>query len=592
MDRIDPAHLALPHLRKPIALIAEDDAVGRIVLRKLLELHGYKVILAANGAEAVARFDECTPGIVFMDVQMPVMNGHDAARAIKQRCGERFVPLVFVTGNGDDSELVRCTEAGGDAFLVKPYSSEKLLALIHSTARISAVHQRLYNLHGRMLTEQNLAKSIFDRALMPANVHPSALKVEMIPAASFSGDLFLSAYAPDGALHVLLGDFTGHGLAAALGALPAASSFRAMCAKGFGPSAILIEINTKLRAFLPTGMFCAVAYVRVPPTLDHITVINCGLPDIWLMRAGKVTRTLPSTGLALAISADTDYGAEEVHLPVRAGDQILIMSDGVIETINAAGQFLGAAQLQHALESQIPAGMTPVTAAIAAIDRFRAGSALVDDVSLAGLDLTPALFGAVPEAISGAPTPNCASEPATQPLRTGQFATLHSAMPDGWRLELELRGDVLRATNPLPPLLSMFNELPGVAVRNPALFTILAELYNNALDHGVLGLDSSLKTLDFSAYLDERERRLAALGDSRVTLSIHCGHQGSRRTMEICVHDSGGGFDPHTLPAAAPDAAFGRGISLVRSLCKTLDYQDSGSSACAIYTWDSATAVA
>ena len=71
----------------------------------------------------------------------------------------------------------------------------------------------------------------------------------------FNGDLLLATRTPSGSMYVMLGDFTGHGLPAAIGAIPVAEVFYGMANKGFSIAAIVAETNRKLRAILPTEVF-------------------------------------------------------------------------------------------------------------------------------------------------------------------------------------------------------------------------------------------------------------------------------------------------------------------------------------------------
>lgn len=79
------------------ALIVEDEITNRLILKKLLQKHGYVVIEAENGRQAVSLFEEQQPDIVFMDVMMPEMDGYEATVQIKQRAGDSFVPIIFLT---------------------------------------------------------------------------------------------------------------------------------------------------------------------------------------------------------------------------------------------------------------------------------------------------------------------------------------------------------------------------------------------------------------------------------------------------------------------------------------------------------------
>jgi CheY-like chemotaxis protein len=122
-----------------LALIVEDENTNRLILKSLLKKRGYEVIEAVNGAEAVDRFTHHEPDIIFMDVLMPVMDGYEATRRIKQLAGDRFIPVIFLTAMSDEKALARCVEAGGDDFLAKPFSFTLLSAKLTAMERIHAL---------------------------------------------------------------------------------------------------------------------------------------------------------------------------------------------------------------------------------------------------------------------------------------------------------------------------------------------------------------------------------------------------------------------------------------------------------------------
>ena len=570
MERLDPQRLSQSGARSPCALIVDDDPVGRIALRKLLSGCGYETRLAHNGAEGVEQFCAAQPDVVFMDMQMPVMDGLEATARIKAFAGERFVPVIFLTGNSDGEDHARCIDAGGDDFLVKPYNATVLKAKLRAMERIADLHRRNAHMHARMEEEQALAKSILEGAIMGPNALPAALIAHLSPATTFNGDLLLSAYSPVGDLHVLLGDFTGHGLAATIGALPAAETFRAMTAKGFGPAKILTEINRKLRALLPTGRFLAAIFLCVDRSLGRVSVINCGMPEAWLICGLRIEAGFDSMALPLAVSAEDDYEAAEISVQVRAGDRIMLVSDGAIEVGDAQGGMLGADALRVAIEGGLADG-DPIAAAVRAIDEFRCGVALADDASLVDIHLIESLF----------PATLRLATPEQQPAQPEAGDSVAASAGAGWRVTLELRGHALRETGPVPLLMSLLKEFPGGAAQSTELFTVLAELYNNALDHGVLQLDSRLKSEDFTRYLDTREARLEKPGEGRVSMQLDCEYGRQSGQIEIRVEDSGSGFDLAGLAPAAEDVPHGRGIRLVRELCESVRFEGVGNRVCA-----------
>ncbi|MBI3776021.1 MAG: response regulator [Gammaproteobacteria bacterium] len=135
-------------------LIVEDDPTNRLALQVMLERFGYLVVTACDGADGVAMFELEHPDVVLIDIVMPVMDGYDATRAIKRLCGSRFVPVIFVTSLYGTDDLVKCIDAGGDDFLVRPFDVAILQAKLSSMHRIQAVHANL-EAHEHALEEHN-----------------------------------------------------------------------------------------------------------------------------------------------------------------------------------------------------------------------------------------------------------------------------------------------------------------------------------------------------------------------------------------------------------------------------------------------------
>src|SRR5690606_1386158 len=105
--------------------------------------------------------------------------------------------------------------------------------------------------------------------------------------AVFNGDVMVAAMRPSGSMMLLLGDFTGHGLPAAIGAMPLASTFYGMVHKGFSMTDVLRELNRKLKLILPVGFFCCATMVDINFKKQQMKVWNGGLPDCFIYRANR-----------------------------------------------------------------------------------------------------------------------------------------------------------------------------------------------------------------------------------------------------------------------------------------------------------------
>lgn len=115
-------------------LFADDDPEIREVLRLLLAGEGYQVIEAANGGQALELLDDAVD-LVILDVMMPGLGGYAVCAEIRKRSA---VPVLFLTAKGQDSDKTMGFSAGGDDYLIKPFSYSELIN------RVKAMLRRYY----------------------------------------------------------------------------------------------------------------------------------------------------------------------------------------------------------------------------------------------------------------------------------------------------------------------------------------------------------------------------------------------------------------------------------------------------------------
>jgi len=548
-------------------LVADDNPADRMILGRLVERLGHKVYLAENGRLAVELFAERQPDIVLLDALMPVMDGFEAARLIKQQAGEDLVPIIFLTSLTETDALVQCLEAGGDDFLTKPYNPVILDAKIRAFRRMREMHQTLQSQrdviaaqHASLVHDQELAKIIFDRVAHSGALSHRSLRYLQSAYAMFNGDILLAANRPSGEMHLLLGDFTGHGLSAAIGAMPLAEVFYAMTAKGFSLRDILVELNDKLSTILPVGIFCCAALIEVNPDKGLVEVWNGGLPEVIILgRSGELMQRIASTHLPLGVAAMQRFNAEPVVMAMRAGERLLCWTDGVIESRNQTGELFGEEGVHEVLDAYVGHPGKVFDGLLNALERFHGSPE--DDVSL--------LQVVMPDRV----------DHSSAAFRAPALA---SPLQD-WRLGYTYRANSIREQNPLPFLLSRLLDVPGLRPQAGALFTVLSELYSNALEHGLLQLDSAWKqdSDGFALYYHERGERLRKLDEGWIRISLDHSPTAEGGLLHIECEDSGNGFDP----ACAEADYAGRGLALITALARQVEVDAAGSRVRVVFTW-------
>jgi CheY-like chemotaxis protein len=559
-------------------LVADDNRVDRLLLSAIVRKQGYGVVEAVDGRDAVAKYREHRPHMVLLDALMPHMDGFAAARLIKGEAGEDFVPVIFLTSLSEADALARAVEAGGDDFLSKPYNEIILGAKLNALQRMRIMHatvqrqrDEISRHHAHLVQEQEAAKAVFDNVAHTGNLDAPFIKYLISPLAVFNGDVLLASRNPAGHLYVLVGDFTGHGLTAAVGAMPLAEIFYGMCHKGFAPGDILREANRKLGAILPKGYFCCATLVGVNFHKGVIEFWNGGLPPgcLFRPRSGELIH-LDSDRLPLGIQSDERFDPTTRVLEVEPGDRLVMCTDGIVEARDDAGEAFGFERFDRIVQST-RAGESAFEALKLAVYGHIGSSGRDDDITLVEVTM-----------VSGDEVPTLApSRPRGVPKGSQQ-----------WHLSYEIGPRSLRSSNPLPLLQHVVVEFPQLRRYAGAIYTVLAELYANALEHGLMGLDSCLKSSPsgFAAYYQARSRALASL-TGFVRFDFRCDMEGPRGCLYITVTDSGPGFDYRArlreleVPAGNGTAYHGRGLRLLADLCQSLTYRGRGNEVEVVFAW-------
>jgi serine phosphatase RsbU (regulator of sigma subunit) len=554
------------------ALIVDDELTNRIILRSLLKKQGYETVEAENGQQAVELYRQSSPSMVFMDVMMPIMDGYEATRIIKREAGNLFVPVIFLTAMTDEEALQECIDAGGDDFLVKPYDKFLLQSKIQAMERIAHLNQEVQGMYSLIHREQEIAEQIFVNAVQKNNIENPNIHSIISPASIFSGDMILSEYSPSRDIHFLLGDFTGHGLSSALGAMPVSEVFRAMTAKGFTPEEILNGINKKLRQFLPVGMFLGVQLISISHNLDKAIVFNAGMPELLLVdgETNHIKQYVKSNSLPLGVIDNIDTSEIGQSIALNENDKLILYSDGLTEAWSEQEEEFGLHRLEESIQSAPQDRIFDNI--LDRLHQFCGDRLQSDDVTLIQIDCVPKLLPEAPSHTHIAPQEH------------------HFESSGDWEYVFSLQDRRLNETNPVPIIINQIMEMEGVESERQALFTVLTELYVNALDHGVLELNSSLKASPegFAEYFKTRELRLQQLTHGHVIFHVSVEQLNDLRSIMFRVEDSGAGFNhkDHVFDQSRTGNRFsGRGIHLISELCESLRYLGKGNIAEAIYSW-------
>lgn len=117
-------------VNQQLILLVEDNPDSRNMLRTLLELWSYRVIEAQNGEEAVRLAKSESPRLILMDVAIPLVDGMEATRRIREFASSEVMPVVFISGYAQTGLRLMALASGGNDYLVKPLDFKKLETLL------------------------------------------------------------------------------------------------------------------------------------------------------------------------------------------------------------------------------------------------------------------------------------------------------------------------------------------------------------------------------------------------------------------------------------------------------------------------------
>jgi len=544
-------------------LVVDDQATNRAILVWLLEDDGHSVIEAEDGLQAVELYQSNEIDIVLTDVIMPVMDGLQAAKKIKSLATEgSHVPIIFLTALDDDKALSECLESGGDDFLSKPYNEAVLKAKIAAHVRIRELNNQIsknnqeLKLHNsRWEREQSIVSHIFNKALEHNLIDCSNLRTHIAPASTFNGDILLSAPSPTGGVYVFIGDFTGHGLGASIGTLPIANSFDQLVKRHLSVGEMAYEFNRMLLSMLPDYMFCCASILELNHLGNSIQLWMGGLPDGYILNAdGTVKEPLKSMSMPLGIQEGDDFNKGFEVKTLNKGERVIWFTDGVVEAENPDGEFFTEERMLSAFEAGTA---DPMDALLSKMDDFIQGAEQHDDITLV-------------EVCEGPVTINHGNHVQ----ESGYQGIL-------WQIRCNLGPEDFQKVDPIEELMSVLGAQTLLRPTKDIIGLLMAELYSNALEHGILDLSSELKRSEegFMTYYQERQTRLSALTEGEIKISCQLVYDETSEkelVLRIRFQDSGKGFDVNKMMGGAHEDSFGRGVSLINKVSKRTQYLNNG----------------
>lgn len=497
--------------------------------------------------------------LVEYDGHKPAFN--EFIQQIRLYAEDQYFAVVAVVE--DLGQVNQCADLVDDV-LVQPFTATQVEFKLKTHLRAMSMFRRLENerdglagYHKNVCVEQDLVNKIFAVQCESQLQRLENVRHKVSAQAMFNGDFFLTQQGPAGSIYLLMAHANGTGLPATMASTPAFSVFRAMSQKGLPVGSIAAELNRVLPSNIPDGMPVGATLVELNKTADQLSVWSGGMPPAVIIDSqGFRKDVIPSQHPPLADIDELDFCQDVAVYPMKATDRVILVTDSLAAVENYEHIAFGEERFLGLFVGNRSSGFETV---LKAYNDFTEGAPQSTDFALAEIFCNPALM------------PTAQSNKKT-------------AVSIPWQLVSRLNADDLKAVSPVPQLVKFLSNAVGLDVHQDYISTILSELFNNALEHGLLGLSSEMKLTEdgFLEYYMQRENRLAELDQGWIEVGITL----LQRQVEISIHDSGPGFDYQSLQSADEDNAFGRGMSIIKSVCDTFQYSHGGAKVVVQYSLD------
>lgn len=323
-------------------LVIDDDPAIQLVLKRTLTQQGYSVAVASNGWEGLMKAERLRPALVICDWTMPMMDGLEVCRRLKQTSALGMTFFILLTSRTSISDRVKGLDSGADDFLAKPIDLAELKARVRAALRI---HQLTWELQEqkRQLEAEFEEASEYVQSLLPQD-SDGAVTVRscFIPSRQLGGDCFDFYWlTPDHLVFFLL-DMSGHGLGAALPSVSILNLLRsrALVNTDFGqPHEVLHGLNQIFKMENHGDKYFTLWYGVYYAPERRLDYACAGHPPALLVSSSGGIQPLKTPGFPIGCFPEAEYSSQSCIL--EPGSYLYLFSDGIFELMLADGTIWG-----------------------------------------------------------------------------------------------------------------------------------------------------------------------------------------------------------------------------------------------------------
>ena len=348
----------------PRTLIADDDPGILAALKLLLANNGYELEIASSPAAVLEAVSRSRFDVVLMDLNYTrdTTSGREGLDLVSRvHALDPALPIVVMTGWGTVDLAVEAMRLGVCDFVQKPWDNSRLLKTLHKQVkhararrnvqhRLAGERKREAQLNRELIEARELQESLLAGDAATKDGNPSAIAglqvaIKWQPATTVGGDYIAAFTIDDEHVALCVADIVGKGLPAALLMANFQAALKSLVSQHLSPAEVSTRLNEVLYANLPLHKFVTAFYAIVNIPRRTLTFTNAGHNPSLLVRGNGECVRLEAGGSVLGAFPNCPFAQETVEL--RAGDRLLLFTDGLTEAVDETGEQFGEQRLME-----------------------------------------------------------------------------------------------------------------------------------------------------------------------------------------------------------------------------------------------------
>jgi phosphoserine phosphatase RsbU/P len=333
-----------------ILLVEDDPNISKLFKHNLTKA-GYTCNTAMNGREGFEEALKLKPDLIISDIMMPEVDGFQFRQLLLEQNELKGIPFVFLTARGEEDDILQGYELGIEDYIIKTSSPKVVLA------KVNAILKSLEKERGKVVGEVQKAADNMGAKVVPEEcpvLEGFEIKQWHVPFMNIPGGDFIDYIKldEDNTL-VVLGDVMGKRWGAWYFAVAYAGYVRSAVrivlesSSDNSPSEILRRVNSAIYSDERISEVFITLSIIVIDTKNSIIKYG-GAGDLPLLLKKETVSTIKSDGLLLGFSKDSEYNDTEIKM--NSGDEVIVLTDGIIESRGSEGVMFGLEGLSGVLE--------------------------------------------------------------------------------------------------------------------------------------------------------------------------------------------------------------------------------------------------